>query len=146
MADRRAVGLSLGVIHAGATGSYHFGTVDKTRVQVADDRTIYPIASLTKTFTGLLLAQAQLAGKLKLDDDIRNYLVGAYPNLAFEGQPILVHHLVNHVSGLPRLLPDSPEAAPDFQSAISYPDRLRALVAASTPASFDEALHRVQVT
>ena len=146
MADRRAVGLSLGVIHAGATGSYHFGTVDKTRVQVANERTIYPIASLTKTFTGLLLAQAQLAGKLKLDDDIRKYLVGDYPNLAFEGQPILVHHLVNHVSGLPRLLPDSPEAAPDFQSTVPYADRLRALVAASTPASFEEALHRVKLT
>ena len=146
MADRRAVGLSVGVIQAGRSTSHHYGTVSKKHRRVADDRTIYPIASLTKTFTGLLLAQAQQAGKLKLDDDIRRYLDGAYPNLVFDGLPIRIHHLVNHVSGLPNLLPNSPEAAPDFPSAVPFPERLRALATASTRAGFYAALGTVTLT
>jgi D-alanyl-D-alanine-carboxypeptidase/D-alanyl-D-alanine-endopeptidase len=142
----RAVGLSAGVIQAGKTCSYHFGTVSKHLRQLANDRTLYPIASLTKTFTGTLLAQAQCEGKLKLDDDIRNYLDGDYPNLAFEQQPILIHHLVNHVSGLPRFLPDKPEASPDFHSDVPYPQRLHDLVAASTRADFYAGLHEVKLT
>ena len=146
MNDPRSVGLSVGVIHGGATRSHHFGSVSKGRRALADDRTVYPIASLTKTFAGTLLAQAQREGKLKLDDDIRTYLDGDYPNLAFERQPIRIHHLVNHVSGLPRLLPDKPEASPAFQSPIPYPDRLRTLVAATTRADFYAGLHRVELT
>ena len=135
MADPRAVGLSVGVIRAGTASTHHYGRPRP------DDRTLYPIASLTKTFTGTLLAQAHVDGKLALDDDIRRHLDGDYPNLAFEGQPIRIHHLVNHVSGLPRLLPDMPDGPSD----IPYPQRLRAHVAASTRAGFYAGLHRVQL-
>ncbi|MDB5961067.1 MAG: beta-lactamase [Massilia sp.] len=90
MADARAVGLSVGVIEAGNLHTHHFGSVSKRRKRRADDRTLYPIASLTKTFTGALLAQAQRDGKLKLDDDIRAYLDGDYPNLAFGDTPIRI--------------------------------------------------------
>lgn len=145
MADARAVGLSVGVIQGGKSHSYHFGTISKNHRQVANDRTIYPIASLTKTFTGTLLAQAQRDGKLKLDDDIRKYLDGDYPNLAFEQKPIRIYHLVNHLSGLPRLLPDKPEASPDFKSEVPYPHRLDAIVAGATRADFYADLHRVKL-
>lgn len=140
MADPRAVGLSVGVIRAGAVSTRHLGTTGAGR-PVPDDRTLYPIASLTKTFTGTLLAQAQVEGKLALDDDVRRYLDGDYPNLAFEGQAIRIHHLVNHVSGLPHLLPDMPEGPGD----IPYPQRLRAFVAGSTRAGFYAGLHGVKL-
>jgi D-alanyl-D-alanine-carboxypeptidase/D-alanyl-D-alanine-endopeptidase len=143
MAEPRAVGLSVGVIHGGACRGAHFGMAGKRHRRRADERTLYPVASLTKTFTGTLLARAQADGKLGLDDDIRKHLDGDYPNLAFQGQPIRLHHLVNHVSGLPRLLPDRPEARPDFPSLVPYPERLRALVAASNRAGFYAGLHRV---
>ena len=146
MNDPRSVGLSVGVLQGDAARSHHFGSVSKERRALPDDRTIYPIASLTKTFAGTLLAQAQLEGKLKLDDDIRNYLDGDYPNLTFGQEPIRIHHLVNHVSGLPRLLPDKPEASPAFQSPIPYPERLRTLVASITRADFYAGLHRVKLT
>nr|WP_314543087.1 serine hydrolase domain-containing protein [uncultured Massilia sp.] len=145
MVDPRAVGLSIGVVHAGTRRSHHYGTVDMQRRRPPDDRTVYPIASLTKTFTATLLAQAQIDGKLKLDDDIRLYLNGDYPNLAYEGRYIAVRHLITHLSGLPRLLPDRPEASPDFPSDVPYPDRLRALVATTTRSDFDAGLHRVKL-
>jgi serine-type D-Ala-D-Ala carboxypeptidase/endopeptidase len=129
MDDPHAVGLSVGVVQGGRSHSYHFGTVNKRHQQVANDRSIYAIASLTKTFTGTLLAQAELDGKLKLNDDVRKYLDGSYPNLAFEGQPIRIYHLLNHRSGLPYILPNPPEASPEFKSDVPYPKRTDAIVA-----------------
>ena len=111
MAGPHTVGLSIGVIQAGTSHSYHFGSVSKEQIQPPDDRTIYPIASLTKTFTGTLLAQAQLDNKLKVDDDVRRCVDA--PNLVFEQQPVRLYHLLNHRSGLPFMLPQD-----DFYTAL----------------------------
>jgi D-alanyl-D-alanine-carboxypeptidase/D-alanyl-D-alanine-endopeptidase len=146
MADPHAVGLSVGVVQNSASYSYHFGTVSKRHQQAADDRIIYPIASLTKTFTATLLAQAARDGKLKFDDDIRKYLDGDYPNLAFEQQPIRIYHLITHRSGLPFILPNKPEASPDFKSDIPYPQRIDAILAGASRADFYADLHRLKLT
>jgi serine-type D-Ala-D-Ala carboxypeptidase/endopeptidase len=146
MADPHAVGLSVGVIEGGRAHRYHFGTISKARQQVPDDQTVYPIASLTKTFTGTLLAQAAGDQKLKLDDDVRNYLDGDYPNLAYDGHPIRLYHLLNHRSGLPFVLPNKPEASPDFKSDIPYPQRIDAIVAGAPRADFYADLHRLTLT
>jgi CubicO group peptidase (beta-lactamase class C family) len=146
MADARAVGISVGILQRGRSRCYHAGSVSKLRRQAADNRTLYPIASLTKTFTGLLLAQAQRDGKLRLDDDIRAYLDGAYPNLAFDGQPIRIYHLLNHRSGLPRTLPDLPGTDPGLVSDVPYAARMHAIFAGRTPADFYRDLHEVRLT
>jgi serine-type D-Ala-D-Ala carboxypeptidase/endopeptidase len=146
MADPHAVGLSIGVIEGGRSHRYHFGTVSKSRQQLPDDQTVYPIASLTKTFTGTLLAQAAGDHKLKLDDDVRTYLDGDYPNLSYDGQPIRLYHLLNHRSGLPFVLPNKPEAAPDFKSDIPFAQRIDAIIAGSTRADFYADLHRLTLT
>jgi CubicO group peptidase (beta-lactamase class C family) len=57
---------------------------------------------------GTLLAQAVKDHKLKMNDDIRMYLSGSYPNLEFKGSPIRLYQLVSHISGLPFFMPDSP--------------------------------------
>lgn len=141
MSDPRSVGLSVGVLHQSASHSFHFGSVSKRRQQLPDAGTIYPIASLTKTFTGTLLAQAQRDGKLKLDDDVRRYLDGDYPNLAVDGKPIRLFHLLNHRSGLPRSLPQNPEAEPGYPSELSYAERANAALEKTTRADFYRALH-----
>lgn len=110
MTAPEAVGLSIGVFRDGQTYMYNYGTVDKDRQKLPTSQTIYPIASITKTFTGALLAQAAVEKKVNLGDDIRKYLTGHYPNLAYQGQPIRLFHLINHRSGLPFLLPDCPDA------------------------------------
>jgi CubicO group peptidase (beta-lactamase class C family) len=93
-------GLSIGIIQNGAFYTYHYGEMDKETSKLPSDNTFYEIGSITKTFTGTLLAQAILDNKIKLDDDIRLYLPEKYPNLEFNGQPILIKHLANHTSGL----------------------------------------------
>lgn len=109
-ADPRTAGLSVAVFRDGRWSTFHFGTVDRVHPARPDDATVYPIASITKTFTGTLLAQAAVEGRLALEDDVRKYLDGPYPNLEFEGHPIRLHHLLSHRSGLPFLLPDVPPA------------------------------------
>ncbi len=110
-ATPQAVGLSVGVIFNDDIRSLHFGTTSPESAVSPTDDTIYGIASVTKTFTGVLLAKAALDGKLRLDDDIRDYLGGSYPNLEQNGYPITVAQLVNHTSGLPNTMPDRPGSA-----------------------------------
>jgi CubicO group peptidase (beta-lactamase class C family) len=109
MSDAHAVGLSVGVLQGGKTYTYDYGEVAKGGGQPPTPHTIYEIASITKTFTGLLLAQAAVEKRVRLDDDIRKYLDGDYPNLEFEGRPVRLVHLINHTSRLPFVLPDRPE-------------------------------------
>ena len=112
----RAVGLAIGVLSAdGTVRTYNYGSTSLARAALPTPRTRYAIASITKTFTATLLAQAVVEGRLHLDDDVRRYLPGDYPNLAFRGQPIRLSHLITHLSGLPRNFPDSavPTSAAD---------------------------------
>ncbi len=114
----QSAGLSVGVIAGGKIKTYHFGTTTLGRSEKPTNETIYAIASITKTVTGSLLARAAIDGRLALDDDIRDYLSGSFPNLEFNGQPVNIAHLLNHQSGLPHIFPDLPEmhhAHPSYQ-------------------------------
>ncbi|MBL7817035.1 MAG: beta-lactamase family protein [Saprospiraceae bacterium] len=93
-------GLSIGIIKNGETFTYHYGETDKKNPKLPNDKTIYEIGSISKTFTGLLLAHAVLQNEVNLEDDIRKYLPQDYPNLVFKGQPILIKHLTNHTARL----------------------------------------------
>lgn len=96
--------ISLGMIYREQSYTLHRGKL--LNGQSPNEETLYEIASLTKTFTGTLLAKALVEDKLSLDVDIRTYLEGDFPNLEYDGQPILLRHLTTHQSGLPLLLPD----------------------------------------
>jgi len=105
LADSHAVGVSIGVFQAGTAHAYGFGVADLATRAPATPTTIYPIASLTKTFTGALLARAELEGRLRLDDDVRRHLDAPFPNLEFHGRPVTLRTLVTHTSRLPTMLP-----------------------------------------
>jgi len=109
MGSKAAVGASIGIYLDGHIYTYNYGSVSKDASQLPSIHTLYGIASITKTFTGLLLAKAVEENKVKLDDDIRKYLEGDYPNLEYKGQPIRLFHLISHVSRLPMWLSDRAE-------------------------------------
>ena len=96
-------GLSIGFIKDNKMTFKYYGESKKGSKTVPNATTLYEIGSITKTFTGILLANALNANKLSLDDDIRKFLPKGYENLEFEGKPILIKHLSNQTSGLPRL-------------------------------------------
>ena len=144
MSDQHSVGLSVGIIKDGRSWTYNFGEVEKGTKILPDRHTIYELASITKTFTGVLLAQAVVEGRVKLDDDVRRYLDGSYPNLEFEGKPIKLFHLINHTSRLPFVMPDRPEL---FRNPDPYelPKILTAIESNYTRENFYEDLHKVKL-
>jgi CubicO group peptidase (beta-lactamase class C family) len=96
-------GLSIGVIQNGQTTFYNYGETKKGTGDLPTINTIYEIGSITKTFCGNLLAIAVTEKKISLEDDIRKYLPKGFKNLELNNQPILIKHLANHTSGLPRI-------------------------------------------
>jgi CubicO group peptidase (beta-lactamase class C family) len=96
-----AAGLSIGIYQQGKLSFYNYGEVEKGSGRLPTATTFYDMGSVSKTFVGTLLAQAVLDKKLQLNDDIRQYLPGQYPNLAYEGHPVRVLDLANHTSGMP---------------------------------------------
>lgn len=98
--------LSIGLLENGTVYTIHSGKL--LNGSQPDNSTLYEIASLTKTFTGTLLAAAIAEGKVSIDDDIREYMEGDFPNLEVDGQPITFRHLATHTSGIPRMFPDRP--------------------------------------
>lgn len=112
--DTSKVGLSIGIYKNGTVYFYNYGTTQKENPKLPTNKTVYEIGSISKTFTGTLLAQAVKDKKVKIDDDIRKYLDGNYPNLEYQGNPIRLSYLVSHISGLPFFLPDNPNL---FQNA-----------------------------
>ncbi len=63
---------------------------------------MFEIGSITKVFTGLLLAVAVLRGELSLDTPVQELLPGGATLPGKHGVPISVLHLTTHRSGLPR--------------------------------------------
>lgn len=144
MSDPHAVGLSVGVLKDGKTYTYNYGEVEKGKGRLPTPHTLYEIGSVTKTFTGVLLAQAAVEGKLKLDDDVRKYLDGDYPNLEFEGRPVRLVHLINHTSRLPFVLPDRPELFKD-PNPFELPKILTEIERRYTRDDFYRDLHGVRL-
>jgi CubicO group peptidase (beta-lactamase class C family) len=107
ISEQSKIGISIGIYHKEEKTTYNYGTTQLEKPELPTNRTLYEIGSITKTFMGTLLAQAVKDQKLKMNDDIRMYLEGTYPNLEFKGNPIRLYHLISHISGLPFFMPDS---------------------------------------
>lgn len=99
-------GLSIAIYKDGSYYYYNYGETKRDNKVLPRNSSIYEIGSITKTFTGVLLAQAVVDKKISLQDDIRKYLPGKYPQLQFGGKPILVEHLANHTSRIPSVPKD----------------------------------------
>ena len=97
---------SIAVVYRGEEIIRHRGAMETSKPGPPTDATLYEIGSLSKTLAGTLMANAVLERRLSLDDDIRMYLQGDYPNLQYKDEPIRVRHLLSHTSGLPNMLPE----------------------------------------
>jgi CubicO group peptidase (beta-lactamase class C family) len=112
-------GLSIAVIQNGNTFFYHYGEVKKNEKQLPSNSTIYEIGSLTKTFTGLLFANAIADNKLGLEDDIRKYLPAECSKLMYNNIPVTVKHLLTHTSRIPRI-PENIDKQENFDELNPY--------------------------
>ncbi len=90
-------GCVLGVAKDGALvyqRGYGMASLDRRARNTPE--TVFPIGSISKQFTAMLVALLAEEGKLGLDDDIRKHL----PEMPAYERPITVRHLVHHTSGL----------------------------------------------
>ncbi|MBM7130628.1 serine hydrolase domain-containing protein [Dyella mobilis] len=79
---------------------YADGYADAARQKKYGVDTIQPIASVSKTVIGLVLAQLALKKQIDLDAPIDNYLPWKVRNPRFPNTPITLRELATHTSGL----------------------------------------------
>nr|WP_199077712.1 serine hydrolase domain-containing protein [Pedobacter sp. ASV19] len=95
--------LAIGVYSTGTSHEYNY---HKGSGPLPTGKTYYGIGSVAKTFAGWMLANALVEKKMKLNDDIRKYLPGKYPNLEYKGHPVHIADLASHTSAMPGLSKD----------------------------------------
>lgn len=81
----------------------------KTRAAITP-RTMFELASVTKTFTATAVLVLQERGKLSIEDELRKHLP-EMPDYQ-KGRPVRIRDLLEHVSGLP-----------DYMSLEDFPSR-----------------------
>mgnify|MGYP006272197989 FL=1 len=101
LTDGHPGGVVIGIVANGERTARGYGAVDSSGTTPTEE-TIFEIGSVTKTFTGLLLADAVERGHVRAEDSLRAFLPDSVA-LASTAAPITLAHLATHRSGLPRL-------------------------------------------
>jgi serine-type D-Ala-D-Ala carboxypeptidase/endopeptidase len=97
LAPATSAGVSIGVVRNGKRSVFAFGT--------GKPDSIYEVGSITKTFTGLILAQMIEQGKVQAEEPVRELLPPGVVNEPEEPEISLLDLVTQH-SGLPRM-PDN---------------------------------------
>jgi alpha-L-fucosidase 2 len=101
VARYKVVGLSVAVVKGDAvvfSGSY--GTRDVARRLPVDVKTVYRIASISKTVSTTALMILWQRGAFRLEDDVSAYLGFPLRNPRFPDEPITFEKLLSHTSSL----------------------------------------------
>jgi len=105
--DPNFAGAVVGIIDGDNEGIVCLGYADMMKKTPVTEDTLFEIGSLTKVFTGILLAHAIKEGRLSLEDSVADLLKGRgdFNNL----RDVTLKDLVTHQSGLPKVM-ESPLA------------------------------------
>jgi CubicO group peptidase (beta-lactamase class C family) len=105
--------VSIGIVQGSKSRSRHYGQLSSRSPEKPTDQTVYEIGSMSKAFTGILLAHAVAAGRVKLDQPIGSLMKELQEANKEVGDSILLQHLATHTSGLPRIPSNMNPAQPD---------------------------------
>ncbi|MFT7669009.1 MAG: D-alanyl-D-alanine-carboxypeptidase/D-alanyl-D-alanine-endopeptidase [Planctomycetota bacterium] len=111
--DGLTVGLVVGIVRGSESRVLALGETRLGSGQGPDADSIYEIGSVSKVFTGLLLADAATRGIVELDDTVEDLLDGVVEVPTFADQPVQLWHLSTHTSGLPRMPSNMARANPE---------------------------------
>jgi serine-type D-Ala-D-Ala carboxypeptidase/endopeptidase len=100
------VGMTIGVLREGKQEVFGYGRMSRDDRRVPDGDTIFEFGSATKVLTGILLADAVVQGRVKLDQAAGALLPAGVKMPANGNRAITLQDLSTHVSGLPRI-PDN---------------------------------------
>ena len=99
--DLDVVGLSVVVVNKGDVVYKHqFGMQDVEKNIPLSDRTLFRIASISKSFSAVTIMQLIEAGKLSLDDDASKLVGFAVRNPKFPDKVITLKMLMSHTSSV----------------------------------------------
>ena len=101
--DGRAMGLVVGVVSPEGTHVFGYGRKLKGEDGSPDGDSLFEIGSITKVFTGLVLAGMAEEGLVKLDDPVRTLLPEGVKVPARGDKEITLLNLSTHSSALPRV-------------------------------------------
>jgi CubicO group peptidase (beta-lactamase class C family) len=101
-------GMTIGVIHDGQKYVQGYGVLAAERPTTPDGDTVYEIGSVSKVFTGLLLADAVVAQRVQLDQPAQELGPDGLQLPKYGDEPLTLLHLATHTSGLPRLADNMP--------------------------------------
>lgn len=102
------------------------GLADVENKVPVDADTVFPVGSITKSFTALAFHQLADQGRVSIDDTVSRWL----PEYKGPGRDVALRHLLNHTSGIPNYtsLPDFPK---DQQQPRSHEETLSYLTGKS---------------
>jgi D-alanyl-D-alanine-carboxypeptidase/D-alanyl-D-alanine-endopeptidase len=110
-------GVAVGIIDHGVETTIFHGTKGGDSSAPPDEDTVYEMGSVTKAFTGTLLADAVLSETVGLHDAIQDHMPADSVSVPMYGDTdISLWHLVTHTSALPRNFSDAyplPTGTPD---------------------------------
>jgi|SoiMethySBSTD1v2_1073268.scaffolds.fasta_scaffold226684_2 D-alanyl-D-alanine-carboxypeptidase/D-alanyl-D-alanine-endopeptidase len=90
----------IGLVDPNGTQFYGYGNLSNANPIPVDKDTIFAIASITKVFTTILLADMANRGLVNLEDPIEKYLPPNVKVPTYNGQKITLENLATHTSGL----------------------------------------------
>lgn len=111
--DGLTVGMVIGIVRGEETRVLALGETKLGSGQAPDADSIYEIGSVSKVFTGILLADAVTRGVVELDDTVKELVQDSFEMPSFGDQPIQLWHLSTHTSGLPRMPTNFVSADPE---------------------------------
>ena len=103
IAARRGMGFVVAVVEKGSAARIYTAGVSGVSGVPLDANTVFEIGSITKVFTGALLANMVARGEVRLDDPIAKYLPKTVRVPSRNGKQITLLDLATQTSGLPRL-------------------------------------------
>lgn len=108
--DRTGACFAVAVIDKTVTRA--FACADPAQARRIGPDSAFEIGSVSKTMTSALLAEMIDQGQASLDDPLSAWLPEGTKVPSFQGQPILLRHVVTHTSGLASLPPGVPMPDP----------------------------------
>ncbi len=100
--DGETPGIVLGLVDAdGSAHVYHYGE-SGPGARPLGPKSVFEIGSITKTFTGALLADMVARGEMRYDDPVQMYLPDGVTMPTWGDRQITLEHLSTHFSGLAR--------------------------------------------
>jgi CubicO group peptidase (beta-lactamase class C family) len=101
MGSGRRIGLVVGCLARGEQRVVGYGGLRRDAQDPPDGGTVFEVGSITKVFTGLLLADLAEQGLVGLDDPLASYLPASVRVPTRGGRQITLGDLASHVGGLP---------------------------------------------